>query len=248
VEQYRTEEEQVEALRKWWEENGRSTIAAVVIALAAGFGWNYWQDRQEEMATVASDTYQAMLQELGAGAAGQAQALGQQLKNEFSGSTYAQFAALHLARLAVERDDLAGAEAELRWALGQAATGSDIAQVAQLRLARVLAAAGNGEQGLSILDQADAGAYQAAYAVARGDILMQLGREAEAGEAYTTARMLAAGGGAPVNLVTLDQKIQSLNPVPARELDSSATAAAAPAMEAVEAVTEQAAAPATAEE
>ena len=34
MEQYRTEEEQVEALRKWWDENGRSTVIAVIIALA----------------------------------------------------------------------------------------------------------------------------------------------------------------------------------------------------------------------
>ena len=43
MEQYRTEDEQVEALRRWWNENGRSTLAAVVIVLAAGFGWRAWQ-------------------------------------------------------------------------------------------------------------------------------------------------------------------------------------------------------------
>ncbi len=231
MEQYRTEEEQVEALRKWWNENGRSTIAAIVIAVAAGFGWNTWQGRQQEVAEIASDTYQAMLQELGTGGAAAAQALGQQLKTEFSGSTYAQFAALHLARLAVERDDLAAAESELRWALGKADAGSDIAQVAQLRLARVLAAGGSGEQALSILDQADAGTYQAAYAVARGDILLQLGRDTEAGEAYASARVLASRGGAPVNLATLDQKIQSLNPVPPRELGDVMPAQVEPVVE-----------------
>ena len=35
MEAYRTEEEQVEALQRWWDENGRSTILAVVVALAA---------------------------------------------------------------------------------------------------------------------------------------------------------------------------------------------------------------------
>ena len=39
MEQYRTEEEQVEALKKWWEENGRSTVVAVIVALGLGFGW-----------------------------------------------------------------------------------------------------------------------------------------------------------------------------------------------------------------
>lgn len=229
MEQYRTEEEQVEALRKWWDENGRSTIAAVIIALAAGFGWQGWKDYRQGQGEAASDAFQAMLQQLGGtGAAAQqeAQAQGQQLKTDHSRSIYAQFAALHLARLAVERQDLATAEAELRWVLGRADAGSDVAQVAQLRLARVLAAAGQGEQALGILEQADAGAYLAAYAVARGDILMQLGRDEQAGEAYANARMLAARGQVPSNLQTLEQKIQSLNPVPARELDAAAVTAA----------------------
>ena len=43
MEQYRTEEEQVEALRRWWNENGKSTVAVIVIALAAGLGWQAWQ-------------------------------------------------------------------------------------------------------------------------------------------------------------------------------------------------------------
>ena len=34
MEEYRTEEEQVEALRRWWNENGRSTIVAIIVALA----------------------------------------------------------------------------------------------------------------------------------------------------------------------------------------------------------------------
>ena len=47
MEPYNTEEEQVEALRRWWDENGRSTIAAIVIALAAGFGWQAWQKHDQ---------------------------------------------------------------------------------------------------------------------------------------------------------------------------------------------------------
>ena len=38
----RTEEEQVEALKSWWKENGKSLIMGVVIAVAAVFGWRGW--------------------------------------------------------------------------------------------------------------------------------------------------------------------------------------------------------------
>lgn len=237
MDQYRTEEEQVEALRRWWDENGKSTIAAIVIALAAGFGWQTWKANDQRAQESASDIYQAMLQTVGAGDASPGQletgvGLAEQLKSEYSGSTYAQFAALHLARLAVDKNDLAEAEAQLRWVLGKAAKGTDTAQVAQMRLARVIAASGDTDQALAILEQGGEGPYQASYAVARGDILLALGRNDEAREAYSNARMLATSSQGQVNLPALEQKLQSLTPIPARTIATPAEvmpAAAEPA-------------------
>ncbi len=56
---YRTDEEQVEALRKWWLENGKSVIAGIVIGFSAIFGWRAWQDHtivQAEAARVECHT------------------------------------------------------------------------------------------------------------------------------------------------------------------------------------------------
>ena len=39
---YLEEEEQIEAIRNWWKENGRSVIAGAVLGLAAIFGWQGW--------------------------------------------------------------------------------------------------------------------------------------------------------------------------------------------------------------
>lgn len=233
MEEYRTEEEQVEALKKWWEENGRSTIVAIIVALGIGFGWQGWKKYQQDEIDGASNSYQSMLQQMGAaGPDGEQQeilALGESIKLDYSRSTYAQFAALHLARLAVSRGDLKEAEAQLRWVLGRADKGSDQHQLAQLRLARVLASGGDAQQALAILDGADGGSYQAAYAVARGDILLMQERNDEAREAYSSALLLAASGGKQVNLGMLQQKLQSLSPVPPQEV---------PAVVVEEAVTE----------
>ena len=226
METYRTEEEQVEALRRWWDENGRSTIAAVVIAVAGAFGWQSWQGYSQQQSDNASDLYQAMMGELTTSQVSDEQRVSvesyaDQLKTGYEGSTYAQFAALQVARLAVQAQELERAEAELRWVLGKATPGGDIAQVAELRLARVLAARGEGEQALQILAQADEGSYGAAYAMARGDVLLSLGRDEEAREAYTLAQAQGAGqrsGG------SLEQKLQSLTPVPASEVDAEPVA------------------------
>jgi predicted negative regulator of RcsB-dependent stress response len=150
--------------------------------------------------------------------------LAEQLKSEYGGTSYAQFAALHLAALAVNDGKLADAEVQLRWVLSKAASGSDTEQVAQLRLARVMAAAGNGEQALAILGAAEPGPYGASYAIAQGDILLSQGHRDEAREAYREALALAGGAGERVNLPALQQKLESLSPVPPRALEVTKTA------------------------
>jgi|TARA_B110000483_G_scaffold131388_1_gene157238 predicted negative regulator of RcsB-dependent stress response len=222
VEEYSTEEEQVEALRRWWRENGRSIIAAVIIALAASFSWQTWESSQEGHQEEASTVYEAMLRAIGIGEASVNAQMGvnlaEQLKQNFDGTIYAQFAALHLAALAVNRGELPEAEDELRWVLGKAAKGSDAEQVAQLRLARVLASSGDTAQALAILDDAAPGPYGASYAAARGDILQSTGRADEARDAYMQALAQADSNQEGLNFSVLQQKLQSLTPVAARDL------------------------------
>jgi predicted negative regulator of RcsB-dependent stress response len=229
VESYRTEEEQVEALRRWWDENGRSTLVAIAVVLAGTFGWRAWQDHGAEQRARASDIYQAMVQLAQAGPLDEeqrttARSYAEQLKAEHEGTAYAQFAALQLARSAVEAGELERAEQELRWVLARADRGDDVARVTELRLARVLAARGELEQALAILEQADAGPYAGAYALARGDVLMAMERNEEATRAYALAQSLG-GGVMPGQSGTVDQKLQSLNPVPARQVEAPPAAA-----------------------
>ncbi|MBE9538417.1 MAG: tetratricopeptide repeat protein [Proteobacteria bacterium] len=229
METYRTEEEQVEAMRRWWDENGRSTIVAIVLALSAGFGWQAWKDYNQERTENASYVYQAMLESLNGSAADEKEFtevidLAEQLKSEYTGTSYAQFAALHLAKLAAKRNDLEEAKAQLQWVLGKAPAKSDIADIARLRLARVLASAGDTDQALAILAKGKGGAYAASYAIAQGDVYMQLDRPEDASNSYAEAKLALARSAVDGRIPTLDQKIQSLSPVPAREVEAEAAA------------------------
>ncbi len=216
MESYRTEEEQVEALRNWWKENGRSTIVGIVLALGLGFGWQAWQQSREQAAENASLLYQQMLEQLGAqlspGEAAndsdKAKEIAEQIKEAYRGSVYAQFAALHLARLAVNEGRLEAAEQELRWVLSMASSGDDVHQLAQLRLARVVAAQGDPEGALAMLEGART-ELVASYALTRGDILMAQGREDDARIAYETA-VAALEAESPVP-PGLQEKLQYLN-------------------------------------
>lgn len=213
MEQYRTEEEQVEALRRWWDENGRSTVIGIVIALAAAFGWQGWKSFQADEAAAASDKYQAFMRSMGGTDEASiltAQQLAQDIKSDYASTTYAQFAALHLARIAVTTGDLAGAEKELRWVVAKADKNSDIGTIAQIRLARVLASAGDSEQALAILD-AIGDSYEGIRSLARGDILLAAGDAEGARLAYAGAQAFASLAG--TELPTLQAKLQSVSPV-----------------------------------
>ena len=223
MEGYRTEEEQVEALKRWWAENGRSTVAAIALAIAAGFGWQAWQENRQQVAAEASSRYDTMIEAVRqAGETGnddELRGVAEGIKADFPDSTYAQFAALHLARLDVAASDLENAEAELRWVLTRNPE-PEIRLVAELRLARVIAAQGRTQEALDIVQGVEAGAYGPAYAEAEGDFQRKLGDPQAALAAYERARVLAAASrSGPSD--TLQLKLNALSPVPARELAPS---------------------------
>jgi len=44
MEQFATEEQQVEAIKRFWSEHGTSLIVGAVLGLAGLFGWQYYSD------------------------------------------------------------------------------------------------------------------------------------------------------------------------------------------------------------
>ena len=202
------DEADLEALKRWWDENGKGIVAAVVVAVLGTVGWQQYQGFSVSKTEAASDLYATMLAiQLEGGESETLVALSAQLKEEHSGSNYARFGAMLEARVAVEANDLDAAESALRWALAAGDTRSDIGQLIQLRLARVIAAQGKEAEALAILSQGSE-AYPVAYAQAQGDIHLAAGRDDEALEAYRQGRDLATELGQ--YSVVLDNKVRTL--------------------------------------
>ena len=61
---YATEEEQVEALKKWWKQNGKSVLGGVLIGVAVIYGGKTWLQQHNRQIEVASAEYEAMIQDL----------------------------------------------------------------------------------------------------------------------------------------------------------------------------------------
>lgn len=203
----RTEEEQVEALKRWWKENGLSLIAGVVIAGAGVLGWNAWQGYQENQATAASMRYQQLVNLTAGNALDEAQlpearALVEEIVEEHGKTLYADLARLVDARLAVAQGDLAGARERLQ-ALADADSRGYVGGLARLRLGRLLVADGDAEAALDALESGVPEALAAQRAEVRGDALHALGREADAAAAWREALDLAETNDQPLYGVQL---------------------------------------------
>lgn len=215
------DDEQVEALKRWWDENGRSTIVAVILAVGGTLGWQQYQDWDAQQTAAAADTWAQAEAALNAdipSLQAEGERLAQNLIDTHSSTTYAQFAGMVLAKRAVEKGELSAAEQYLRDALAAGDSQSEFGQLIQLRLARVLAATGEESAALAILDQSN-GSLPAAYAIARGDLHLAAGRQREALNAYLEARAATLDLGSPPGL--LEAKITSLESRLANEEQSS---------------------------
>ena len=191
----RSEEEQLEVVKRWWKENGTSLIAGAVLAAAGVFGWNAWQNYQEGKSEAASARYQQLIN-MTAGTTlegdqlSAAQTLIDELTDDYSNTLYAELAQLLEARLAVQEGDLAAA----KQALQDVASNSSrryVQSLAWLRLARIEVAEGNPEAALALLDQPISDALAAQQANVRGDAFLAQNQPEQARDAWQTAQSIA---------------------------------------------------------
>lgn len=209
----RTEEEQVQALKSWWNENGKSLVLGVAVAIAVVLGWRGWQSQQAAEAENASILYQNLLDAV-VGAIGPqqdeaklatAQHLASQLKDDFDSTTYANFAALIMARVAVEQGELEKALAELDWVLAHEPDES-LLILANIRKGRILAAQGEVDKALSVVAATPTGGYGASLNELKGDLYLAKGDQTEARKAYQAAFDAAAANTRPI----LEMKLNDL--------------------------------------
>ncbi len=186
-----TEEEQLERLREWWSKNGKFVIAGLVVGLAIVVGTRLWTDARNRTAEAASQQYEQLLQLVENGNSGEAEQLAGTLFTQYSGTPYASLAKLVLARLKVERGDLAAAAALLRQVM-EGAEQDAVREIARMRLARVLLADGKLDSAWSLIEKAGSTANQADLEVIKGDIYLARGERAKARAAFE--RALTLGG------------------------------------------------------
>ena len=196
------EEESIEALKKWWDENGKRLLLIVITAFGAYGGWLFWQNTQATNAEAASELYEQILDlnvtepDVAITEADRARILmvSEELRAEYAGSVYALFGALFAAQQQVAADDLDGAEDSLQWVLDNqrqgwfSQTDEGLILVTNLRLGRVILAKGEPERALNLVNSVAPKSFEAGFSELRGDIYAAMGRMINARDAYIAAQ------------------------------------------------------------
>ncbi len=182
------EQEQLDALKAFWRQYGNLITFALALALAvvAGInGWSLWQNRQSANAATRVDQLQAAVQ---AADATRAQAIFQDIRDNFGRTIYAAHAGLSLAKLQVQKGLTDDALKSLAW-VADNASDPELKTLARLHAAGVLMDKKQYPEALSQIDAAGKaeGTMAALIADRRGDVLSLSGKPDDARAAYQAA-------------------------------------------------------------
>jgi predicted negative regulator of RcsB-dependent stress response len=185
--EFQTEEEQVEALKRWWKENGTSVIAGLVIGLGGVFGWQAWGNYKDRIGAEAAMAFNQLVGAVERGDQASAAKQAELMRSNYDNS-YGVFAAMAEARVKLDEGDTTSAISHLEWA-SQNADNPALKQLVQLNLARILLNEGELEAAEKLVTS-EQGGFAGEFAVIRGDIAFARGDKAAAAAAYTQAMTL----------------------------------------------------------
>lgn len=182
MEVYTNENDQVDAVKRFFVDNGVALVVGLVIGIGAIFGWNYWQSHKTNVLQESAQKFENISAQLHSGSA-----QGIEAAQKFAADTndvYSAMIGLEIAQVSVDKGELANAEKALTDALTKAKT-EDMQDLINLRLGRVQLAQGNADAALSSIANIKAKSWQAAAQDIRGDALLHKGDNAGAKAAYT---------------------------------------------------------------
>ncbi|TMM47557.1 YfgM family protein [Colwellia ponticola] len=207
MEIYQTEEQQVEAIKSYWQKNGNTIIAGIVLGFAGFIGFNVYQDNKFEQELAVSDSYQTLIEQANNNDE-TFTANAEKFISENGDNSYVTLAALALAKEAASHKDWAQAKKQLTIAIESAPT-DGIKAIASLRLARVQTQLKEYSEALATLDKPLPESFTAAIEEIKGDVYLQQGKKTLARNAYQVA--IAADGIA--TSPSLQVKLDDLAPI-----------------------------------
>lgn len=192
MQDFETEEQQLEAIKRWWHENGTSLLIGLAIGGLSLGGWNLYRNTQAEHSLEASDMYVAVVAqaERAAGSAFDT-TTADKLVAGYADTPYAALSSLVVAKHELSNGNTEQAMARLQWVKANAIQ-DEIKHLAQLRLVRLLIAQNKYDEAHELLMAEHPAAFDALYEELKGDVFVARGEIEQARIAYDKAIISAA--------------------------------------------------------
>lgn len=188
MEVYSTEEQQVEAIKKFWQENGTQIILGVVLGLGGWGGWNWYADKQVAEKEAASAQYEEFINKASEESAN-LDSLNQDLAKftkAHGESGYNIFVQLIAAKQAVTEGKFEQAEKNLADA-AKLTDDSSLKSLILVRQARVQLQLAQYDKALATLNSVTNEAFKAKVAELKGDAYLAQGNSDKARTEYQAA-------------------------------------------------------------
>jgi len=213
TEEYLTDDEQLERLKRIIAENWLWVVAGVVLGAALIFGYRYYVSYRDDRGLRAAMRFDDLSAAMQANDAAKTRQVADGLIADFPASPYADQARLVLAKLGVDSGKPADAEAPLREVMDHSKD-TELRHIARLRLARVLIDQDKPDDAIGVLAGDTPGTFAGLYHEVRADAFYAKKDSKDALIEYRAA-LDSGGGGADAALLQLKIADLGASPVPA---------------------------------
>lgn len=191
--EFETEEQQVEALKKWWKENGKQIIVGAVVGIAAITGWKSYIDYSASQIAQASALFEQVIKDTTDGKESNKVAVFEKIKKQYSDTPYYSASGLVVAKFYYD----AGEKEKAINILNELILDNSnevVTLVAIERKARILIDIGRADDAIKALSVDVDENFKAIFEELKGDAYVSLGRQVDARVAYDKALLLDQTG------------------------------------------------------
>jgi predicted negative regulator of RcsB-dependent stress response len=201
AEEYLTDDEQLEAVKRAFTEYAPWILGGVVLGVGGWYGLQHYKSHKNEVAFRAADQFSQMTAALQVNDPKKSLQIADGLIKDFPNSPYADQAQLTVARIDVESGKSADAVAPLTQVMNNSKD-TELQQIARLRLARVLIDQGKPDDAIKLLAAGTPGSFAGRYHEVHGDALYSK-KDIPGAIAEYNAALGASDGGAEAAMLQL---------------------------------------------